>query len=117
MWYTASGTVDGIRLQRFVEAIKWDVSLTNRLVCEALCMGKVEIAEIPALKSFLCLCHYELRLEFRCKDTHYFLTFFFVLNTKSLTHARVVYRIITYTPSLFELSCCISIDSGVYDGV
>ena len=34
-------------------------------------------------------------------------------DTKSLTLARKVYHEITYTPSLFELSYCISGDSGV----
>ena len=44
-------------LQCFVEAIKWNVTVTDGLVSEALSMCKVEITEVPVLESFLSLCH------------------------------------------------------------
>ena len=39
-------------------------------------VGKVlEVADVPILESFLCLCHNAINLEFRCKGTKKFVNY------------------------------------------
>ena len=46
-----------LTFRNFVEAIKWDVIPANRLVCQTLSIGEVEVAEVPVLEFLFCLCH------------------------------------------------------------
>ena len=80
-----------LTFEHFVETIKRDVIPTNWLVCQTLGMGKVEVAKVPVLEIFFCLCHNVMSLLL-------YLTEVFDIGCKVTTFLRFIVQ----SPHLFN---------------